>query len=178
MKTVMDGSSVHGAGPQVTVGVNMRGEAHGQGQWESGDGTCFITVGLYLHLSLIGKLSNELCPVGEVTFVGIRWVDSHIKSFRFFFLFYQGPFLELLSSSNAKKALSKGSLSSASCRREVAWTGQEKKGVQRMFPVYVPFATASNTRSMPQHLKGSGWALCMPGCKRKMQKKKGKHAKG
>ena len=81
MKTVMDGSSVHGAGPQVTVGVNMRGE---------GDGTCFITVGLYLHLSLIGKLSNELCPVGEVAFVGIRWVDSHTKSFRFFFSFLSG----------------------------------------------------------------------------------------
>lgn len=92
MKTVMDGSNVHGAGPQVTVGANMRGEAHGQGQWESGDGTCFITVGLYLHLSLIGKLSNELRPVGEVAFVGIWWVDSHIKSFRFFFFFIRVHF--------------------------------------------------------------------------------------
>lgn len=91
--------------------------------------------------------------------------------------FNQGPFLQHLSSGNTKKALRKG-LSSASCRREVAWTGQSKKGVQRM-SVYLPFATAGNTRFVPQHLKGSGQALRMPGCngrcrnrKRNMQRDK------
>lgn len=127
MKTMVEveGSSVHGAGPQVTMGVNMWGEAHGQGQWESGGGTCFIIVGFCLHLSLIGKLSNEPCPVAEVAFVVIQLVDSRLKSFIFFL--NQSPFLQHLSSGNAKKALRKG-LSSASCRREVHGQDRTRKG--------------------------------------------------